>query len=82
MRGKTEEEKVIQIKELLESLNKEISENIDEPCDATIEINGTASYQGNGGIKALIFDISGKTEKKSGVKLVLNFKINPKRKRN
>ena len=36
------------------------------------------SYQAGGGLKALIFDISGKTEKKSGIKLLINLKINPK----
>ncbi len=79
MRGKAEEEKVVEIKELLESLNEELGDYITEPCNVTMEINGATSVQGGGGIKALIFDISGKMEKTSGVKIVLNFKINPKK---
>ncbi|MDO8724811.1 MAG: hypothetical protein Q7J35_01925 [Candidatus Methanoperedens sp.] len=79
MRGKIEEEKAVEIKELLESLNEEISGYIDEPCQVTMEINGATSYQGGGGLKALIFDISGNIEKSSGIKIVLNFKINPKK---
>lgn len=79
MRGKAEEQKAIEIKELLQSLNEEIGEYIDEPCDVTMEINGTTSYQGGGGLKALIFDISGNVEKTSGIKMVLNFKIHPKK---
>ena len=79
MRGDTEEEKAIEIKELLESLNEEIGGYIDEPCDVTMEINGATTYQGGGGLKALIFDVSGNIEKSSGVKIVLNFKINPRK---
>ena len=79
MRGKAEEEKAIEIKELLRSLKEQIGAYIDEPCDVTMEINGATSYQGGGGLKALIFDVSGNIEKKSGIKIVLNFKINPKK---
>ncbi len=79
MRGKAEEEKAIEIKELLESLNEEIGGYIDEPCDVTMEINGAASYQGGGGLKALIFDISGNVEKTTGIKIALSFKINPRK---
>lgn len=78
MRGE-EEEKIIEIKELVESLNEELGEYIDGTCDVTMEINGVTSYEGGGGLKAFIFDISGKTGKTSGMKLVLNFKVNPKK---
>jgi hypothetical protein len=64
MRGKVKEEKAIEIKELLRSLKEEIGACIDEPCDVTMEINGATSYQAGGGLKALIFDVSGNIEKK------------------
>nr|AAU82191.1 hypothetical protein GZ11A10_46 [uncultured archaeon GZfos11A10] len=78
MRG-GEEEKAIELKELLESINEEISGYITEPCDVTIELDGSTTYGGGGGVEALIIDIGGKVEKTSGIKITLNTKINPKK---
>ncbi|MBU7028391.1 MAG: hypothetical protein HXS48_15770 [Theionarchaea archaeon] len=78
MRGKAEE-KVIELSELLESLNEEIRGHITEPCDVTVEIDGGTTYHSGGGITALIVDVSGKIEKTSGMKISLKFKVYPKK---
>ena len=78
MRGKVEE-KAIELRELLEALNEEIGGYIVEPCNVKMELSGATTYHGGGGIKALIIDVSGKVERTSGVKIVLNFIINPKK---
>lgn len=78
MRGKKEEKPIV-LKELFESITAEVSECITEPCDMSLELSGSTTYSGGGGLEVLIINISGKAEKTSGVKITLNTKINPKK---
>lgn len=77
MRGEEKEEAIV-LKELLEAITAEISECIAEPCNMTMELSGSTTYGGGGGLKVLIIDISGKAEKTTGIKITLNTKIHPK----
>ncbi|MGD2248308.1 MAG: hypothetical protein PVF58_07855 [Candidatus Methanofastidiosia archaeon] len=77
-RGKAEE-KIIKIREIMESLNEEISRYITEPCNVTLELSGSTTMEGGGGVEVLVLNIGGNIEKTSGMKMVLNFKINPKK---
>ncbi len=77
MRGE-KEEKPIELKELLESITDEVSGCITEPCGMTLELSGSTTYGGGGGLKVLLINISGKAEKTTGIKITLNTKINPK----
>jgi hypothetical protein len=44
----------------------------------TMELSGSTTYGGGGGLNVLLINISGKAEKTSGIKITLNTKINPK----
>lgn len=78
MRGKAEE-KVIKLREVMESLNEEISGYITEPCTVTLELSGSTTIEGGGGVEVLVLNIGGNIEKTSGMKIALNFKINPRK---
>ena len=78
MRGKAEE-KVVELRELVESLKEEIGGHIDGPCDVTLELSGATTIHGGGELKLLILNVDGGVERASGMKIILSFKINAKK---
>ena len=76
--GRGGEGKVIRLKEILDSINDEISKSVKTPCEVKIEISGSITIGGEAGTKFFgILDIGGKGEKKDSVTISLTTKLNP-----
>jgi hypothetical protein len=68
---------VLELKELLESINKKIKESIENECEVKIEIKGSVSISGKGGINWGVLNLGGSGEKKDSVTISLTTKLVP-----
>lgn len=65
------------LKELLRSINEQIKTSIEQECEVKIEIKGSVSISGKGGINWGIFNLGGSAEKKDSVTVSLATKLVP-----
>ena len=70
-------ENVVELKEILKSINKEIKESIETESEVTIEISGSITVGGSGGLNIGIVNIGGEGDKQKTVTISLTTKIKP-----
>lgn len=71
------EDHVLKLRDVLEAINGEIKESIEQECDVKIEITGSVSIGGEGGINWGILNLGGSGEKKDSVTISLTTKLVP-----
>lgn len=71
------EGQVLKLRDVLDSINKEIKESVERECEVKIEIKGSVSIVGKGGINLGILNLGGSGEKKDSVTISLTTKLTP-----
>ncbi len=67
----------VELKEILDSINKEIKASIEAESDVTIVISGSVTVSGSGGLNIGIFNLGGEGNKQKTVTISLSTKIKP-----
>jgi len=76
-----DEATAVRIGELVGSISSLIGEKLMSDSELTIELTGSTSLKGEGGIKYLLFNIGGSAAKDNSMKVTLKTKVGTKKSR-
>jgi len=69
----------IQLREMLESVQRAVQSALSETSELTIEISGALELKANAGVQYLIFNVSGETSKTNTMTVTLKTNLAPKK---